>query len=198
MRGHLSEQDLTDYALNELNDVDRLYVESMLAASEECRADIVANIEMAQLLEQGFERELMVAERQDLALRDEQRSELGKPQFTFRYALRDVASALGLAACVAFAITTLDRYEFPRARMAADRMAEASSKAADAVTVAVQQTPEKIDLAKVLSSLRSMAEEGSKLMPVSNDMMPEPTICTPPTLILESASVQISSPFRDM
>ncbi len=198
MRGHLSEQDLTDYALNELNDVDRLYVESMLAASEECRADIVANIEMAQLLEQGFERELMVAERQDLALRDEQRSELGKPQFTFRYALRDVASALGLAACVAFAITTLDRYEFPRARMAADRMAEASSKAADAVTVAVQQTPEKIDLAKVLSSLRSMAEEGSKLMPVSNDMMPEPTICTPPTLILESASVQISSPFSDM
>ena len=32
MRGNLSEQDLTDYALNELNDVDRLYVESMLAA----------------------------------------------------------------------------------------------------------------------------------------------------------------------
>ena len=196
MRGHLSEQDLTDYALNELNDVDRLYVESMLAASEECREDIVATIEMAQMLEDGFEQELFVAECQDVALRDEQRTELVRPHFTIRYALRDVASALGLAACVAFAITSLDRYEFPRARLAADRVAEASSKAADAMTVAVQ-APEKIDLGKVLSSLRSMAEEGTKLMPVSNDMIPEPpTICTPPTLILESA--QLSSPFSDM
>jgi hypothetical protein len=33
-------------------------------------------------------------------------------------------------------------------------------------------------------------------MPVSNDMLPEPTICTPPTLILESA--QLSSPFGEM
>ena len=197
MRGKLSEQDLTDYALNELSDVDRLYVESMLAASEECRNDICETIEMAQLLEHGFERELIAAERKDLALRADQRSELVKPHFTLRYALRDAASALGLAACVAFAIANLDRFEFPRARMAAGRVAEASSKAADAMTVAVQ-TPEKIDLGKVLSSLREMAEEGSKLMPVSNDMLPEPpTICTPPTtLILESA--QLSSPFGEM
>jgi hypothetical protein len=197
MRGNLSEQDLTDYALNELNDVDRLYVESMLAASEECRGDIVANIEMAQLLEQGFERELIFAERKDLALRAEQRSELVRPHFTLRYAVRDVASALSLAACVAFAITSLERHEFPRARIAADRVAVASTKAADVMAAAVQ-TPEKIDLAKVLSSLREMAEEGSKLMPVSNDMLPEPPpICTPPTtLLLESA--QIASPFGEM
>ena len=195
MRGKLAEQDLTDYALNELNDVDRLYVESMLAASEECRNDIVATIEMAQCLEEGFERELIFAERQDLALLSEQRQELIKPHFTLRYALRDVASALGLAACVAFGIVSLDRLEFPRARVAADRVAQASTKAADAMAVAVQ-TPEKLDLGKVLSSLREMAEEGSKLMPVSNDMLPEPTICTPPTLILESA--QLSSPFGEM
>jgi anti-sigma factor RsiW len=195
MRGKLAEQDLTDYALNELNDVDRLYVESMLAASEECRNDIVATIEMAQCLEEGFERELIFAERQDLALLSEQRQELVKPHFTLRYALRDVASALGLAACVAFGIVSLDRLEFPRARVAADRVAQASTKAADAMAVAVQ-TPEKLDLGKVLSSLREMAEEGSKLMPVSNDMLPEPTICTPPTLILESA--QLSSPFGEM
>jgi len=197
MRGNLSEQDLTDYALNELNDVDRLYVESMLAASEECRNDIVATIQMAQCLEQGFERELILAERQDLALRSEQRLDLVRPHFTLRYALRDVASALGIAACVAFAITTFDRFEFPKARAAAGRVAQASSKAADVVTVAVQQsTPEKIDLGKVLSSLRDMAEEGSKLMPAAGDIMPEPTICTPPTLILESA--QISMPFGEM
>src|SRR5688572_1466431 len=194
MRGKLSEQDLTDYALNELDPVDRLYVESMLAASEECRNDICATIEMAQMLEQGFERELIVAERQDLALRADQRMELVRPHFTLRYALRDVASALGMAACAAFAITMLnDLGGAPRARAAADRVAQASHKAADAMAVAVQ-TPEKIDLAKVLSSLREMAEEGSKL---SNDMMPEsPTICTPPTLILESA--QLASPFGDM
>jgi len=197
MRGNLSEQDLTDYALNELNDVDRLYVESMLAASEECRNDIVATIQMAQCLEQGFERELILAERQDLALRSEQRLDLVRPHFTLRYALRDVASALGIAACVAFAITTFDRFEFPKARAAADRVAQASTKAADIMTVAVQQsTPEKIDLGKVLSSLRDMAEEGSKLMPAANEIMPEPTICTPPTLILESA--QISMPFGEM
>ena len=102
-----------------------------------------------------------------------------------------------LAACVAFAITSLERYEFPRARIAADRVAVASTKAADVMAAAVQ-TPEKIDLAKVLSSLREMAEEGSKLMPVSNDMLPEPPpICTPPTtLLLESA--QIASPFGEM
>ena len=196
MRGNLSEQDLTDYALNELNDVDRLYVESMLAASEECRNDIVATIEMAQCLEQGFERELIVAERQELALREEQRLELVKTHFRLRYALRDAAGALGLAACVAFAITSIERLEFPRARIAADRVAQASSKAADAMAVAVQ-TPEKIDLGKVLSSLREMAEESSKLVPASSDMLPEPTICTPPTtFIMESA--QISSPFGEM
>jgi anti-sigma factor RsiW len=195
MRGKLAEQDLTDYALNELNDVDRLYVESMLAASEECRNDIVATIEMAQCLEEGFERELVFAERQDLALRNEQRLELVKPHFTLRYAIRDAASVLGLAACVAFGVVSFDRLEFPRARVAADRVAQASTKAADAMAVAVQ-TPEKIDLGKVLSSLREMAEEGSKLMPASNDMLPEPTICTPPTLILESA--QLSSPFGEM
>jgi anti-sigma factor RsiW len=196
MRGNLSEQDLTDYALNELNDVDRLYVESMLAASEECRNDIVATIEMAQCLEQGFERELIFAERQELALKEEQRLELVKTHFRLRYALRDVASALGLAACVAFAATSIERLEFPRARIAADRVAQASSKAADAMAVAVQ-TPEKLDLGKVLSSLREMAEEGSKLMPANGDMLPEPAICTPPTtFIMESA--QISSPFGEM
>jgi len=108
MRGNLSEQDLTDYALNELNDVDRLYVESMLAASEECRNDIVATIQMAQCLEQGFERELILAERQDLALRSEQRLDLVRPHFTLRYALRDVASALGIRVPVLNASTEHD------------------------------------------------------------------------------------------
>ena len=41
MRGKISDQDLTNYALNDgLDSRERLYVESMLAVSEECRQDI--------------------------------------------------------------------------------------------------------------------------------------------------------------
>ncbi len=191
MRGPLTEQDLTDYALNELEPHQRLYVESMLAASEECRHDIVKTIEMAQWLEEGFEREMALAERRELALSPEQRAKLVRPHFTARYALRDVASALGLAACVAFAIVSFDRLPLPRMSLNAGHVAAASTKAADAMTAAVQ-APEKLDLAKALASLRSLAEEGSKLIPVSNDLLPEPpTICTPPTLIMESAQLSV-------
>ena len=57
MRSEISDQDLTDYALNELGPEERLYVESMLAVSEECRNDVYEMIDMAMLLEKGFERE---------------------------------------------------------------------------------------------------------------------------------------------
>ena len=46
MRGKLSEQDLTNYALNEgLDPRERLYVESMLGASEPCRDDVYKMLE---------------------------------------------------------------------------------------------------------------------------------------------------------
>lgn len=185
MRGPLSDQDLTDYALDELPAHDRIYVESMLAASEECRNDICKTIEMARLLEQGYERELFAAEVQELSLKSEQRAELTRPHFTMRYAVRDVVSALGLAACVAFAITRLDQDSVDHARSAAGRVAAASVQAA-----AVVQESEGVDLAKALASLREMAEESSKLLPVNVDALPEPpAICTPPTLIMESAQL---------
>jgi len=201
MRGNLSEQDLTDYALNELNSVDRLYVESLLAASEECRNDICETIEMAQLLEQGFERELTVAERKEVALREDQRAELGRPHFTFRYAARDIVRSLAIAACVALGAYGMTNLELPTARRTATRLAHASTKTGDTMIQPVHATaPEKLDLGKVLSSLRDMAEEGARM---SNDMLPEPpAICTPPTLtptstlILESA--HLASPFGDM
>jgi anti-sigma factor RsiW len=47
MRGRLTEQDLTDYALNELPPDERLYTESMLAVSEECRDDIYRMLELS-------------------------------------------------------------------------------------------------------------------------------------------------------
>jgi anti-sigma factor RsiW len=186
----VSEQDRTDYALNELDPHQRMYVESMLAASEECRHDIVKMIEMAQLLEDGFEREGITARRTEFTLLPEQRAELTRPHHTMRYAVRDVISALGLAATVAFALTHFDKPQFQPARDAAGRMAEASTKAAGVMTAAVQ-SPEKIDLAKALASLRELAEESSKLIPATNETLDaggaSATICTPPTLIMESA-----------
>jgi anti-sigma factor RsiW len=195
VRGPLSEQDLTDYALNELQPEERIYVESMLAASEECRNDVCESIEMARLLEQGYEREFVAAEMRELSLKPEQRSNLTRPHFTFRYILRDVASALALAACVAFTITKLDSAPFIGARIAAAKVHDFSTEAAGKVNQAVQAN-DGIDLAKALASLREMAEESSKLIPTSADgTIDPPAICTPPTLILESAQL---ATFGDM
>lgn len=194
MRGPLSEQDLTNYALDELTPHERIYVESMLAASEECRNDVCETIEMARLLEQGYERELVAAETIDLTLTGEQRGELTRPHHTLRCVVRDVASALGLAACVAFALTKIDDVHFDTARFAVGKVAAASTQAADTMSAAVQ-VGEGVDLAKALASLREMAEESSKLIPVAEMLTEPPTICTPPTRIMESAQL---ATFGDM
>ena len=195
MRAHISEQDLTDYALNELDPHQRIYVESMLAVSEECRNDVYKMIELSQLLEQGFEREAVFAERQDLHLMPDQRADLTRPHHRAHYVIRDVMSAIGLAACVAFCLVKFDDSEFSGARAAAGRVAQASKQAAGAITV--QASESGIDLASALASLRELAAESStKLMDASSDMLPDPPeICTPPTRVMESA--QLTS-FGDM
>jgi hypothetical protein len=58
MKHRLLSQDITDYALNELEPRERLYVESVMLGSEELREDATAMIEMARLLEEGFALEL--------------------------------------------------------------------------------------------------------------------------------------------
>ena len=55
MRGKVSDQDLTNYALNELSAEDRLYVESMLGISEECRHDVYQMLDLGEMLKEGFE-----------------------------------------------------------------------------------------------------------------------------------------------
>jgi hypothetical protein len=161
----------------------------MLAVSEECREDIYKMIDLAQILEEGFEKDTGVAERQDMTLRPQQRETLVQPHFTKRYLIRDIISALGIAACITFALTKLEKFDFSGAHGVAGRMAQASTLAAGAMTTAVQ-SPETIDLAKSLEALRSLAEEGVKLVPVGADLLPEPpAICTPPTLIMESAQL---------
>ncbi len=186
MRGPLSDQDLTDYALDELTPQERIYIESMLAASEECRNDVCETIEIARLLEQGYEREIVAAEIRDLALKADQRAELTRPHHTARYIIRDIAGAIGLAACVAFTIAKFDTPSFAPARSAMNRVAAKSTEFGGNMLVQSND----IDLAKALASLREMAEESSKLIPVSTDgLLEPPTICTPPTLIMESAQL---------
>jgi anti-sigma factor RsiW len=191
MRAHISEQDLTDYALNELDPHQRIYVESMLAVSEECRNDVYQMIELSQLLEQGFEREAVFAERQDLHLKAEQRADLTRPHHRAHYIFRDVMSAIGLAACVAFCLVKFDDAEFAGARAAAGRMAQATTTAAGAMTVKVQSPDGGIDLASALASLRELAAESSTmLIDAGGDMLPDPPeICTPPTRVMESAQL---------
>ena len=69
MKTKIPDQYLTDYALNELEPEERIYVESLLGASEEAREDVYQMIDLAMLLDQGFERE---DEREQTALTAEQ------------------------------------------------------------------------------------------------------------------------------
>ena len=55
MKSLLRQQDITDYALNELEPRERLYVESMMLGSEESREDVQGMIDLARMLEEGFE-----------------------------------------------------------------------------------------------------------------------------------------------
>lgn len=102
MRGRLTEQDLTDYALNELPPDERLYVESLLGASEECRHDVIQMLELGEMLKTGFERNASA----DLALNEEQRAKvLHVPAWNWRGFLQKAAAILMLSAVTAFVVT---------------------------------------------------------------------------------------------
>ena len=188
MRGKISDQDLTDYALNELEPADRLYLESMLAVSEECRNDVYNVIDLAQLIEDGFERE--GGEVQVLCLRPEQRAELTRPHFTARYVLRDFASAIGLAACVAFALVQFEKFDAKDQGVTAGRVAQVTSKVSRTVTQVVQ-TPDAVDMKAAFENLRAMVSDPSNWLPVTEGMPEPPTICTPPTFVMESAQLTL-------
>ena len=188
MRGKISDQDLTDYALNELEPADRLYLESMLAVSEECRNDVYNTIDLAQLIEDGFDRE--TGERQVLCLRPEQRAELTRPHFTARYALRDFASAIGLAACVAFALVQFEKFDMANHATAVGRVAQVTTKVSRTMTQAVQ-TPDAVDMKAAFENLRAMVSDPANWLPVTDGMPEPPTICTPPTFVMESAQLTL-------
>jgi hypothetical protein len=99
----LSEVDITNYVLNELEPSERLFVESLMLGCDASRADALAMMETARLLEEGLDRELLGLE---IALDQPRRERI------FAYKSGSVWGALGhaastlaaLAACVAFSV----------------------------------------------------------------------------------------------
>lgn len=102
MRGKVTDIDLTNYALNELPPEERLYVESMLGVSEECRNDVYQMLELSEMLKEGYECQ---DEQALLVLDESQRSKvLDVPRWNFRVLLQQAAAVALLAAGAAYAV----------------------------------------------------------------------------------------------
>jgi anti-sigma factor RsiW len=74
MRGVIRDQDLTDFALNELDPRDRAYVEGMIAISPECRHDVQSLLEISRMLGEGFDQADQESEAAGLSLSEAQRA----------------------------------------------------------------------------------------------------------------------------
>jgi len=184
MRGQLTEQDLTDYALNDgLDARERLYVESMLGASEECRDDVYKMLDMAALLERGFE---MQSNRTVPRLTKGQRLELltAKPRVEILPFVRKAAATLSLAACVAFVFGHSADWQIGRQTQKVAE--EAGRTMLDAIS------PDSEDISAYVAP-QTLEGDDSALIQTSGDSMPMPAaeaICTPPTardIVLEPA-----------
>jgi hypothetical protein len=145
VKGKLSQQDLTDYAMNELSPNERLYVESLLAVSEEYRNDIYETIDVALMLEEGFEVE---EEKTPALLTDGQRQRVLDVEVPNRFFHR-AAAFLSAAAAIALALLNHDTW-LPKS--SANGMARVSSMMVDAVS-------DEDDLATKLANFRRLAED---------------------------------------
>ncbi len=150
MTAKVSEQDLTDYALNELGPEERIYVETVLAGSEEAREDVYALIDMAMMLDAGFDREQIM---EPAVLTAEQRRALMSVRGPNIF-LRNSAAVLAAAACVALAFAHLDSW-LPRLHVPQAKMASAPGQAGLQASV-VGAEP---DFVKQIMQFRELAED---------------------------------------
>lgn len=155
MRGKLSDQDLTDYALNELGPEERLYVESMLAVSEECREDVYKTIDLGLIIEEAFEREEGGI---SFDLTAEQRLKLLDVHMPNRFLHRS-AALLAAAAAIALAFVSKDVW-LPKG--AVDHVTRVSNQATTSV---MQAAAEGEDFVSQLASFRKLTEEPGKWLP---------------------------------
>jgi len=109
MTAEISEQDLTDYALNELGPEERIYVETMLGGSEPARENVYRIIDLAMMLDEGFDKQ---QSREPAVLTLEQRRALMNVRGPNIF-LRNSVGVLAAAACAAFAFVFQDAW-FPR------------------------------------------------------------------------------------
>jgi anti-sigma factor RsiW len=112
MQRHISEVDITNYVLNELEPRERLFVESMMLGCDKDRQDALEMMELARMLEEGFEAELTA----ELTLDQTRRSliiEPKRPSLWHAFAKVSVA-VVSLAACVAFSVAApvISRHAF--------------------------------------------------------------------------------------
>src|SRR5687767_2364860 len=129
MRGKVTDQDLTDYALNELRPDERFYVESMLAVSDECRHDVYRMLDLSEMLTEGFEQE---EDAKSILLNDEQRSKvLAVPRWHWRGILQKAAAVAILAAGTAYAVKSPALWQNGGA---ADKLAKTSETVKDMVS----------------------------------------------------------------
>jgi anti-sigma factor RsiW len=175
MRGRLTEQDLTDYALNELPPDERLYVESMLGISEECRNDVYQMLEIGEMLKEGMEQR---GDIEALTLNDEQRSKvLEVPTWHWRGLMQKAAAILLLSAGTAFTATRPGFWE--KGGVAADKLASAGQ----AVHGMVADVQEK-GFARTVEEFRSRLEKiSTQTVEPEWQFAAQPAVCTPPVWV---------------
>jgi anti-sigma factor RsiW len=174
MRGNVADQDLTNYALNELPPDERFYVESMLAVSEECRHDVYRMLDLSEMLKEGFAQQ---EEGAALMLDESQRSNvLTVPRWQWRGFLQRAAAVAFFAAGTAYAVKHPAMWQWGGA---ADRIAGAGT----AVQVMVDDvqskglpTSAKELVTRMLGAAKSSG--GTELQFIS-----APAVCTPPTIL---------------
>ena len=176
MRGRLTNQDLTDYALNELPADERLYVESMLGVSEECRNDVVQMLELSEMLKDGMQRD----ESDVLTLNAAQRAKvLDVPTWHWRGILQKAAAILLLSASTAFIATR------PGFRVKSGAAADTLTSAGQAMQGIVADMQEK-GFARSVEEFRSRLERVSAPSVDSASewqFAAQPAVCTPPVWI---------------
>jgi anti-sigma factor RsiW len=116
----LSEIDITNYVLNELEPSERLFVESLMLGCEKSREDALVMMEMARLLEEGMDRELAAPQFElDPARRE---TIFAYKAGSIWQTLRNATATVGaLAACIAFSVVapSLSRFALGREKVLA-------------------------------------------------------------------------------
>ena len=140
MKTKIPEQYLTDYALNELAPEDRIYVESLLGASEEAREYVYQMVDLAMSLDQedGRAQEVLTAEQRKRLL------DVRLPNVFLRRAAVVLAAAASVALAVVQQDSWMPRVQFSQPTAAAGSTgpngmhAHVSAVEADYVTQLVQ------------------------------------------------------------